>query len=62
MTTSVTVTTHDWEVEVKAVDTGLPHEMEHHSLRSTTIVPRNSAATFYVHSDQDLQIHEVPNK
>lgn len=48
MTTTVTVKTHAWEVDVTPSD-GSP----------TVRVPAESEQTFHVHSSADLLIHEV---
>lgn len=48
MTTTITVKTHAWEVDVTPSDTG-----------TTVRVPAESEQTFHVHSSADLLIHEV---
>ncbi len=54
MTTTVIVkANHGWPVDVT------PKPIGEHAVAPTTRVAPNSEQTFYVHSGQDLLIHEV---
>ena len=59
MTTTVTVKTHNWEVDVELqpfhATTGQPF------VKTIRRVPRHVVREFYIHSGQDLFITEVPN-
>lgn len=61
MTTTVTVTTHDRPAEVRSypLDSGAPHEDG--SWSEAERIEPNSTRQFYVHSSQDLMVHELPH-
>ncbi|NEI70973.1 hypothetical protein GR212_15420 [Rhizobium lusitanum] len=54
MTTTVIVqANHGWPVDVTVIDTAT------NEARTTARVPKDHEVPFYVHSGQDLLIHEV---
>lgn len=54
MTTTVIVqANHSWPVDVTVIDTAT------NEVRNTARVPKDHEERFYVHSGQDLRIHEV---
>lgn len=61
MTTTVTVTTHDWPVEVLEFPLGPDRvPVEGASFSKIGCVEKNSSGVFYVHSGRDLLIRELP--
>lgn len=57
MTTKVTVeANHGWPVRVIAID---PRTNEPIGAGTGSVVPADGAMTFYVHSRQDLRVHEI---
>ena len=58
MTTKVTITTHDWPVNVTKLNLSSPSVKP-----EVSRVKKNSEQDFYVHSSLDLHIHEIqPNE
>ena len=58
MTTSVTVEAHHWAVDVTYIK---PEEQLFGDAVTTVRVPKDTKQVFYVHSGNDIRIHEVPN-
>ena len=59
MTTTVTVTTHSWPVEVTTTD---DYDTEHGSTYTavTTKLPPDSTGTFYLTSTRSMSFRELP--
>jgi hypothetical protein len=62
MTTKVTVTTHDWPVEVFEFPLGPGRvPMKDGSYTKIGEVAKNSSGEFAVHSGRDLLVRELPS-
>jgi hypothetical protein len=55
MTTTVTLKTHDWPVDVETVDS---YERVYHSVTET--VPPHTERQFVIHSTRDIRFTELP--
>lgn len=55
MTTTVTLKTHDWPVDVETVDS---YDRVYHAVTET--VPPHTERQFYVTSTRDLRFTELP--
>ena len=55
MTTTVTLKTHDWPVDVETIDST---DRSYHSVTET--VPPHTERQFHIHSTRDLRFTELP--
>jgi hypothetical protein len=59
MTTTVTITTHSWPVEVTTTDDYENGDVRTHSATTHTL-PANSAGTFYLTNTRSMAFRELP--
>lgn len=60
MTTTVTVKTHDWPVQVLGFPLVDRQPVEGGEYEGLAIVPPNSEQEFHVHCGQDVLVKELP--
>ena len=72
MTTTVTVTTHDWEVRVECINPSTEERYGYMEKNLDTgeevlvlypdvIVPRHSTQDFHIHNTMAVRVYEIPN-